>query len=193
MDKPHQELIAAFKQHLIAAGKSKITVEQYANIVRSFLRHIGNERLDRISEELTRSFFAASVKVKTKRNYALIISQFLNFAVSQRPIVTARGEKSPRAVAPTKRELELREKWSLDKLLEQKSNADDLIAQLARKLIDHYVFFQGLLKNDDIDLDTVSRFADEARELIQNNLVLFMRLSAEGRNINSAIDERVQK
>lgn len=58
MTKSNQDLIAAFKKHLLAAGKSKITADEYLNVVRRFLRHVGNERLDRISEELTRSFFA---------------------------------------------------------------------------------------------------------------------------------------
>ena len=79
------------------------------------------------------------------------------------------------------------------KLREQKESDDDLIAKLARKVIDHYLFFQTLLKTDDIDLDTVSRFADECRDLVETNLPLFMSLSAQGRNIHSAIDERVQR
>jgi len=68
-----------------------------------------------------------------------------------------------------------------------------LIAKLARKLIDHYLYFQGRIKGEPENLDDVVRFADECRELIESNLPLFMGLSAQGRNVHSKIDERVQK
>ena len=90
-------------------------------------------------------------------------------------------------------ELALRQRWSLDKLIDQKGKDDDLIAKLARKVIDHYLYFQARLKGGPENLDDLCRFADECRELIESNLPLFMSLSAQGRNIHSVIDERVQQ
>lgn len=185
-----------FKQYLKDQGKGKAAIDRTVNTVRRFLRHVGEQRLDRISEEVARSFFAGIKAVKTRQMYAMEVSQFLNFSVSRLPVpLNARGVESPQgAAAPTKKELALREKWTVDKLREQKEADKDLIAKLARKVIDHYVFFQTLLKTDErVDLDTVSRFADECRDLIETNLPLFMSLSAQGRNIHSAIDERVQR
>ena len=184
---------ANFKQHLIAAGKAKDTVNVYMATVRRFLKHVGNERIDRISEEVTRSFFAGIKDRGTRRMNAMPIGQFLNFAAARLPVVvTARGAESPRARPPTKKELALRQKWTLDKLEEQTENDADLIAKLARKLIDHYLYFQGRIKGEPENLDDVQRFADECRDLIETNLPLFMGLSAQGRNIHSKIDERVQ-
>ena len=183
---------ADFKQHLIAAGKTKGTINNYMATVHRFLKHVGNERLDRVSEDLARSFFDGFA-VQTRHQYALVVSQFLTFATARLPVVVnARGEQSPRAAAPTKKDLALRQRWSVDKLIEQKENADDLIAKLARKLIDHYLYFQRRVKGEPDNLDDLYRFVDECRELIETNLPLFMKLSAQGRNIHSVIDERVQ-
>jgi Phage integrase, N-terminal SAM-like domain len=193
-----------FRQHLIATGLSKHTIETCISGVRGFLRHIGNERhLDRISEESVRSFFAGIDNRNTRRRRASDVSQFLNFALSRLPVViNNRGNASggskkvppeTPAPAPSKKELALRRQWSVDKLSEQKEAADDLTAKLARKVIDHFLYFQDRLKGEPENLDDLCRFADECRELIQSNLPLFMTLSAQGRNIHSAIDERVQK
>jgi hypothetical protein len=181
--------IAAFKQHLITTGKSKTTVYNYLIVVRRFLKHVGNERVDRISEELTRTFFSG-VNSKTKQTYAVAVSEFLNFSVSRLPVVVnARGAGSPRA--PTKKELALRQRWSVDKLIEQKENDADLIAKLARKVIDGYLICQQQIKGEQ-NLDDLVRYVDECRELIESNLPLFMQLSAQGRNVHSKIDQRVQ-
>ena len=42
------------------------------------------------------------------------------------------------------------------------------------------------------NLDDLVRYVDECRELIETHLPLFMKLSAEGRNVHSKIDEKVQ-
>jgi hypothetical protein len=124
----------------------------------------------------------------------MTVGQFLKFAAARLPaLVNARGAESRRAAAPTKKELALHQKWTLDKLIEQKENDADLIAKLARKVIDHYIYFQGRMKGEPENLDDVYRFADECKELIESNLALFMKLSAQGRNVHSAIDERVQR
>jgi len=182
-----------FEQHLIAAGKSKSTIKVTMNIVRRFLRHAGDTRLDRLSEEAARAFFDG-LEGQTRMQYAMAVSQFLKFTAARLPaVINARGAESPRARPPTKKELAIREKWTLDKLVEQKENDTDLIAKLARKVIDHYLYFQGRMKGEPENLDDVYRFADECKDLIESNLMLFMKLSAEGRNIHSAIDERVQR
>lgn len=106
------------------------------------------------------------------------------------PAVKARGEQSPRASAvPAK----IREQWSVDKAKEEKRARDDVLAQCARKLTAHYLFFQRRLRGAEDDLEEIARFNDECRDLIEQNLPLFMELSAQGYNINSAIDERVQR
>jgi hypothetical protein len=164
------------------------------------LRYIGNEPLDRVSEERMREWFEQEFGQRTKQGQVqagVAISQFLKFAAARLPVVvTAKGLGSKAAPAPavqTKKELTLRRQWALDKLTDDKEKTDDLIAQLARKLIDHYLYFQGRMKGETENLDEVYRFTDECRELIEKNLPLFMGLSADGRNIHSKIDERVQR
>src|SRR6266536_1333630 len=100
-----------FKQHLIASGKLKSTVETYISAVRRFLKHVGNERLDRISVEIVRSFFAKIDNHHTRSAHVMVVSQFLHFAHARLPVViAARREQSPRA--PPKKELALRRQWS---------------------------------------------------------------------------------
>jgi hypothetical protein len=91
------------------------------------------------------------------------------------------------------KELALRQQWAADKLAEQKEAGDDLIAKLARKVIDHYLYFQGRIAGKPEDLDDIHRFAAECQELIQANLILFMSLSAQGKNIHPLINERVYR
>jgi len=192
---PHNRtpIEAEFRKHLKTLGFTPNTRTNYMIIVRRFEKHIGYTPLERLTEDLTRSFFAG-LKDKDRPIPVTVIGKFLKFAVSRLPVpVNARGAESPRARAPTKKELALRQEWTLDKLQEQTENDADLIAKLARKLIDHYLYFQGRMKGEPENLDDVVRFADECRDLIETNLTLFMGLSAHGRNIHSKIDERVQK
>ena len=189
--RPSTDLERAFALHLGKAGAEPRTVDQYLRTVRRFLKHVGENRVDRISEELTRAFFAGKAK-NTLHQQAAIVGQFLAFAAQRLPVLaTARGEDSPRAAAPTKKELALRQRWSNDKAVEQKENDDDLIAKLARKVIDGYLICQQQIKGEQ-NLDDLVRFVDECREVIETNLEVFMKLSAEGRNIHSKIDDRVQ-
>ena len=149
-----------------------------------------------MSEQQVSEFFTQEFadKKSGKVKAAVAISHFIQFALAQLPApLVGRGSEMAPARAPTKKELALRQQWSLDKLVEQKENADDLIAQLARKLIDHYLYFQGRIKGEPENLDDIVRFADECRDLIERNLPLFMGLSAGGRNVHSRIDERVQR
>jgi hypothetical protein len=178
-----------FRAHLLAEGKSPSTVAQYVGSVKRFLARIGEPRIERITEELTRSYFATIKSAHGRRSAAVAVSMYLRFAASRLPaVVNARGELAPRAPAPSK----LRQRWLVDKLVERKSKDDDLIAKLARKVIDGYLLGQRQIKGD-VNLDDVYRYVDECRELIESNLALFMSLSAGGRNIHSAIDERVNR
>jgi hypothetical protein len=93
----------------------------------------------------------------------------------------------------SEKEKKLRQRWAVDKLAEQKGSGQDLIAKLARRVIDHYLYFQNRIKGEEENLDDLVRFAEDCRELIESNLTLFMSLSAGGRNIHSKIDERVQR
>ena len=192
--RPPTDLERAFALHLGKAGAEPRTVDQYLRTVRRFLKHVGENRVDRISEELTRAFFAGKAK-NTLHQQAAIVGQFLAFATQRLPaVIDKRGrEKASIPRERNKKELALCERWSIDKAVEQKRNDDDLIARLARKVIDHYLYFQGRLKGEPENLDDVVRFVDECRELIEVNLPLFVGLSAQGRNVHSVIDERIQR
>jgi len=177
-----------FRARLITAGKSTNTADAYVRCVTQFLKHIGEPRIDRISEELAHSYFAQFTSKNTKQCHVSAISQFLKFAAARLPVPVTRGPKASRSPVPAK----LQQQWSLDKLLDQKSRDDDLIAKLARKVIDGYLLGQRQIKGD-LNLDDVYRYVDECRDLIESNLALFMTLSAAGRNIHSSIDERVNR
>jgi hypothetical protein len=184
-----------FRIHLEQRGNLNAgSVRSYIATVRRFLKYVGNERLDRISDDVVRAFFS-QVSAGSKETYAVIIGQFLRFAAAQTlPATVGRGSAmAPARAGKDKKELALRQSWAVDKLVQQKEAGDDLLAKLARKVIDHYLFFQGRINGEPENLDDLYRFADECKELIQTNLPLFMSLSAQGRNIHSIIDERVQK
>ena len=122
----HQRLLDDFELYLKNSGKAPETVRVCMRVVRAFLKHIGDTRLDRLGEDLTRSFFAGHQVGGTRASYAWMVSQFLKFAVARLPVpVTARGsEMAPAAAVKSKNEVALRQQWSLDKLLDQKENAD---------------------------------------------------------------------
>ena len=186
----NETLLEDFREHLKAKGRTAGTISQRIGLVRRFLKHCGDTRIDRLTEHDTRSFFD-KFKGQSRQQYAAVISQFVIFSQSRLPVVVnARGIQSP-AAPTTKTDLALRQQWNLEALIDQKSNDDDLIAKFARKMIDHYLYFQRRVKGAPEDLDDLVRFTDECRELIETNLPLFMSLSAGGRNIHAVIDERV--
>jgi hypothetical protein len=187
------EIEREFALHLGKTGNAR-TVDSYLRTVRRFLKHVGEASVDRISEEKTRAFFANKAKA-TRYQEVRVIGEFLAFAAARLPaVIDNRGSATaPVPAVRNKKELALRQRWSADTAIEKKRTDDDLIAKLARKLIDHYVYFQGRMKGEPENLDDVYRFADECKELIENNLPLFMSLSAQGRNIHSKIDERIQR
>jgi hypothetical protein len=179
---------AEFVEHMKRSGLLPSTIEYYSRMARAFLRHVGNRQIDRISEAETRAFFEGVKGEKNRRRYAIAVTQFLIFAAARLPVpVAGRQEQLP--AVPGK----LRQKWTAEKLLEQRETDKDLIAKLARKVIDHYQYFQSRIQGEPDNLDDIYRFADECKDLIQSNLPLFMGLSAQGRNVHSVIDERVQR
>lgn len=145
-----------------------------------------------IPEDRARSFFA-KMSPRTQQDYAVPVSRFLKFAA---PAVPAVIDHKPKPAAPRiqdDKELALRQTWEVEKLTGERQKSDDLIALLARQVIDHYLFFQSRLKGEAENLDDIGRLADRCRHLIEDNLALFMKLSAEGRNVHSAIDEKVTR
>ena len=186
-----QRIITDFAEHLKSSGYTPLSIKATVSTAAQFLKHVGTQRIDRISEADARSFFDRLKHAGTRKTNAARVNVFLHFAMRGLPaVIDARGAESPRA--PTKKELALKAKWSLDKLITEKEKTDDLVALLARKMIDHYMYFEGRMKGEPENLDTIARFADECRELIQANLPLFMQMSAAGRNVHTRIDERVQ-
>jgi hypothetical protein len=186
-------ILAEFAEHLKADGYSAGSVDIYTRTAREFLKHVGNRPVDRIGEAETRQFFERYKTANNRKHRAMHVSTFLKFAMRGLPaVVNARGAESPRAAASTKKDLALKARWTLDKLVSEKEKTDDLVSLLARRLIDHYMYFERRMKGEPENLDEIARFADECRELIQANLPLFMGLSAQGRNVHSKIDERVQ-
>jgi hypothetical protein len=182
------DIVAEFAEHLKQSEFSPASIQSYTATARRFIEHVASERVDRIGEAETRQFFDRYKTANQRRQRAMHVSAFLKFAMRGLPAVL----NAPPAQPPTKKDLALRAKWTLDKLITEKEKADDLIALLARKLIDHYMYFERRIKGEPEDLDEIARFADEARELIQGNLALFMQMSAQGRNVHTLIDERVQ-
>jgi site-specific recombinase XerD len=193
-NRPRQTAIERdFEQHMKAKGLAALTVRHNMADVRRFLQHIGEARLERITEEATRKYFAGIKSPKSRQVRASVIQQFLTFSAKSLPtVIDKRGSTAGAAAPKSAKEIALRQQWSLDKLIEQKRRDDDLIAKLAGKLVQHYLYFQRRMKGEPENFDDVFRFAAECRELIENNLPLFMQLSAGGRNIHSTIDERVQ-
>ena len=74
------------------------------------------------------------------RSLGIDLHSLLEFAVARMPVRSAQRLPEPEPVKDQK-ELGLRQAWSVDKLAEQKVASEDLIAKLARKLIEHGVRF----------------------------------------------------
>jgi hypothetical protein len=183
-----------FRRQLAERGLGAQTVAAYMSTVRNFLRFIGAQRLDSVGEDVVRGFFDGITV--NKATQAMVIGQFLEFTAASNPLpatIKRGSEAAPVPIVKQQKEVALSGSWAVDKLAAQKEAGDDLIAKLARKLIDHYLYFQGRIQGEPENLDDLYRFADQCKDLIQNNLALFMGLSAQGRNIHSLIDERVQK
>jgi hypothetical protein len=163
--------------------------------VRRFREYIGDQRLDRLTDETVKGFFQQVGGKDNRKCAASIIGQFLRFA-APRELVVVTNERGPegRASVPVKDDSFacVRQGWSIDKLKQQKDADEDLIAKLGRRVIDHYLYFQSRLEGGPENLDELNRLAADCREIIQTNLPLFMSLSAQGRNVHSAIDERIQ-
>jgi hypothetical protein len=181
-----------FRAHLQKEGWCLTQITWRVNHVRVFLAAIGNKPAHLITEADTRNYFK-HVTLKRRKSVATSIGAYIKFAARNLPVVVDRAGAAlpPPARKLSKKDLALRERWTIDKLTAEKEAADDLIGRLARQVVNHYVYFEKRLKGSPDDLDEIARFTDEARALIESNLGLFMGLSASGRNINPAFTERI--
>ena len=185
----------AFRAQLEQEKFTRNSIASYLSVVRSFLKSVGNRPVTELGDSEVREFFKR-YKTKGARKQAVhAISRWIKFSAARLPVVVGQGALPPPAPRKlTRKELALREKWTAEKLTHAKEAAEELNAKLARKVIDHYLFFQRLMKTGgQADLDEVARFADEAREIIESHLPLFMGLSAAGLNVHPRIDERMQR
>ncbi|HEY6999285.1 MAG TPA: phage integrase N-terminal SAM-like domain-containing protein [Candidatus Binatia bacterium] len=178
-----------FKQHMIASGKSEHTATLYAQRVAGFLKHLTEQGIEKITEDSARSYVAGIKDKRTKRGTVVAVHQFLKFTV-QRPFpVSAEEDEAPLPSTQSQPEVALTQQCLLEKLIDEKRRSDELIAALACKLMDHYLYFQRRIRGGGDSLDNICRLADEAKQLIQSNLALFIRLSSGGRNINRTMPE----
>src|SRR5688572_5410082 len=177
----NETLLKDFKQHLKAQGKTPLTIGAMMSCVRRFLRHVGDQRLDRLSGDVTRSFFD-DFKGQTRQQYAWAVSQFLQFAARGLPaVVGARGsERIPAPVVKDPKEMALRQAWAIEQQTQQQEAEEAVIARLARQLINHFLYFEKRIKGAPENLDDLYRFRAECQELIKADLSLFMELSAKG-------------
>ena len=180
-------LLNDFKQHLIASGKSDDTASLYAQRIARFLRH-ADWPTETITAEMTRSFLGRIKDKRTKRGCAMAVQQFLKFTAAH-PSWIAGEDQSSKPPAQGQQETALPQQWLLEKLVDEKTRSDDLIATLGDKLMDHYLYFQSRIKGNEEDPDNLCRLADEARQLIESNLTLFIRLCSGGRKIQRTIPE----
>lgn len=191
----HQRLLDDYRRELKPRGWQKRSIQLRLHYCRRFLKFIGpTQDPAKVSAETVKAFLELPRRsAATVMNYKHAVASFLKFVGERLP--APKGWHAAAALpvpAKNPQELALNRQWSLEKLIEQKETDADVIAKLARKVIDHYLYFQGRLKGETENLDDVCRFADECKELIEQHLPLFMKLSAQGRNIHSKIDERVQ-
>jgi hypothetical protein len=178
-----------FKQHLIAVGKSKDTAALYAQRVARFLLHVAEPRIERIGEDLARSYLAGIKDRRIKHGYATAVSQFLKFAAAHAPMPVITGaDKASQKSVQTEQETPPDRQWSFEKLIDEKSRTDELIAELGRKLMDHYLYFQARIQGEGENPEHLYRLANEARQLIESNLTVFIGLSSGGPKDSSRND-----
>ena len=161
------QLLNDFKQHLIASGKPEHTASLYTQRVAGFVKYVSEQRIEKITEELGRSY------KRTKHGNAMVaVRQFVKFAAQLPLPLNAEEDKAPLRSAQSQREIAPSQQWLLEKLIDEKTYADDLVGKLGRQVMDHYLYFQGRIKGEE-NLEHVYRLADEAKKLIESNLELF--------------------
>ncbi|HEX7231634.1 MAG TPA: phage integrase N-terminal SAM-like domain-containing protein [Candidatus Binatia bacterium] len=180
-------LLNDFKQHLIASGKSEDTASLYAQRIARFLSH-ADWPPEKITAELVRTFLNRIKDKRTKRGCAMAVQQFLKFTAAHSTLIS-REDQSSKPPGEGQQETVPPQQWLVEKLVDEKARSDELIATLARKLMDHYLYFQRRIKAEQEDPDYVCRLADEAKQLIESNLALFIRLFSSGREVDRTIPE----
>jgi hypothetical protein len=182
-----EPLLNDFKQDLIASGKSEDTASLYAQRIARFLRH-ADWPPEKITAELVWTFLNRIKDKRTKCGYAMAVQQFVKFTAAH-PSLISREDQSSKPPAQGQQETIPPQQWLVEKLVDEKTRSDELIATLARKLMDHYLYFQNRIKGDGEDPDYVCRLAEEAKQLIESNLALFIRLFSSGRELDRTIPE----
>jgi len=180
-------LLNEFKQHLIVLGKSEHTASLYTQRVAAFLKHLGEQKIDKMTQGSMRCYIAGIKDRRTARGSAIAIGQFLKFSAPTQLAEITGGDEA--LASACQEESTLPHQWLLEKLIDEKSRSDDLIATLGHQLMDHYLYFQNCIRGERENLKTVYRLADEARELIEKNISLFIRLSSGGRKTDKTIPE----
>jgi site-specific recombinase XerD len=66
-----------FEQHMIASGKSEHTATLYAQRVARFLKHLTEQRIEKITEDSAQSYIAGIKDKRTKRGKVIAVHQFL--------------------------------------------------------------------------------------------------------------------
>jgi hypothetical protein len=180
-------LLNDFKQHLIASGKSEDTASLYAQRIARFLRH-ADWPTEQITAELVLTFLNRIKDKRTKRGCAMAVQQFLKFTAAHPSLIS--GDDQPSKPTPQSQpETVPPQQWLVEKLVDEKARSDDLIATLAGKLMDHYLYFQKRINGDGEEPDYLCRLADEAKQLIESNLALFIRLFSNGREVDKTIPD----
>jgi hypothetical protein len=118
----------------------------------------------------------------------MAVQQFLKFTAAH-PSLISREDQASKPAPDGQQETVPPQQWLVEKLVDEKTRSDELIAMLGRKLMDHYLYFQNRLKGDEEDPDCVCRLADEAKQLIESNLALFIRLFSSGQKVDRTIPE----
>lgn len=195
-------LLREFEKHLITGGKAPITVRNAIRNIRRFLRFIGGEKeLSGIGDKTVEEFFK-QIPESSKRQLAVNVGQFLRFALAPRnlpaPVQPESHQGARERIAaplrPAGKEgalTTMQQGWAIDRLKQQKESGDDIIAKLGRKLIDHYLYFESRLRGEPESMEELARMAAECRELLHTHLEILRSLSANGRNVHTLIDERV--
>ena len=89
----------------------------------------------------------------------MVFRQFLMFAAARCDVSAKKSQGrivgNPAPAVKDARELALRQTWALDRLVKKRQVGDDLIAKLARNVIDFYLYLQGRMKGEPENLDDV--------------------------------------
>ncbi|HXG51001.1 MAG TPA: hypothetical protein VNN77_06295 [candidate division Zixibacteria bacterium] len=159
--------------------------------MRRFVIYAGHEPIEQISDRQVEGFIRSAAGGR-RGQVARDLGAFLRFAAERRDVPAEMAPLVPPS-APARAERDrlapLRQKLTFDRFAREKEAADELIARLAHRVIDHFLYFRRRIAGEPDDLDEIYRLADEAAEIIHANLQTFMRLQgAGGLNVHAVLD-----